>query len=96
MSGTSPRYALRDDRFKFFYDTRTGEERLFDLAADPGETRDVAEEEPLRAAYYRQALHAWTLRLARRGRGGEEEARLTHDQCENLKALGYITTACPP
>ena len=56
-----PRYALRDDRFKFFYDTRTGDERLYDLAADPGETRDVADEEPLRAAYYRQALHAWTL-----------------------------------
>ena len=44
---------------------------LFDLTADPGETRDVADEEPLRAAYYRQALHAWTLRLARRGRGGD-------------------------
>ena len=31
-----PRYALRDDRFKFFYDSRTGEEQLFDLVTDPG------------------------------------------------------------
>jgi arylsulfatase A-like enzyme len=89
-----PRYALRDDRFKFFYDSRTGEEQLFDLVTDPGETRDVAEEEPLRAAYYRQALHAWTLRLARRAPGGEEAARVSRDQCENLKALGYIQGEC--
>ena len=64
-----PRYALRDERFKFVYDTRTGEEELYDLAADPGETHDLAAAEPLRAAYYRQALHHWTLRLARRGPG---------------------------
>jgi hypothetical protein len=37
-----PRYSLRDERFKFIYDTRTGEEQLFDLQTDPGETRDVA------------------------------------------------------
>ena len=37
-----PRYALRDERFKFLYDTQTGEEWLYDLAADPGETRDLA------------------------------------------------------
>ncbi len=89
-----PRYALRDERFKFFYDTRTGEERLHDLEADPGETRDVAEEEPLRAAYYRQALHAWTLRLARRAPPGSEEAQVSREQCENLKALGYIQSEC--
>jgi len=90
-----PRYALRDERFKFFFDTRTGEERLHDLEADPGETRDVAEEEPLRAAYYRQALHSWTLRLARRAPPGSDEAQLSREQCENLKALGYIQSECP-
>jgi arylsulfatase len=91
-----PRYALRDERHKFFYDTRSGEERLFDLAADPGEANDLAAEEPLRAAYYRQALHAWTLRLARRSPApGAEAARLSREQCENLKALGYIQSECP-
>jgi len=89
-----PRYALRDERFKFFYDTRTGEERLYDLETDPGESRDVASEEPLRAAYYRQALHAWTLRLARRRPGGSETAELTCEQCENLRSLGYIQGDC--
>jgi len=89
-----PRYALRDDRFKYLYDTRTGEEQLFDLVTDPGEARDVADEEPLRAAYYRQALHAWTLRLARRPPSEGAETALTCDQCQNLRALGYIQGDC--
>jgi arylsulfatase A-like enzyme len=89
-----PRYALRDERFKFFYDTRSGEEALYDLETDPGESRDVAPEEPLRTAYYRQALHAWTLRLGRRGPGGTETAVLTCEQCENLRSLGYIQGDC--
>jgi arylsulfatase A-like enzyme len=89
-----PRYALRDERYKYLYDTRTGEERLFDLDADPGETRDLGPAEPLRAAYYRQALHAWTLRLARRGPAGAEPAELSPQQCENLRALGYVQGEC--
>ncbi len=89
-----PRYALRDERYKFFYDTRTGEERLYDLEKDPGETRDVGPAEPLRAAYYRQALHAWTLKLARRGPASSEQAELSREQCENLKSLGYIHSEC--
>jgi arylsulfatase A-like enzyme len=89
-----PRYALRDERFKFFYDTRTGEERLFDLEADPGESKDLAAAEPLRTAYYRQALHSWTLRLAQRGPAGGETAELSREQCENLKSLGYIQGEC--
>ncbi len=89
-----PRYALRDERFKYLYDTRTGEERLYDLTVDPGEARDVADEVPLRAAYYRQALHAWTLRLARRGPSTGDDAELTCEQCENLRSLGYLQGDC--
>jgi arylsulfatase A-like enzyme len=84
-----PRYALRDERFKYLYDTRTGEEQLFDVAADPGEARDLARTEPLRAAYFRQALHQWIMGLGRRG-GAAEQAALTPEQRENLCALGYI------
>ncbi len=89
-----PRYALRDERWKYFYDTRTGEESLYELQADPGETRDLATAEPLRTAYYRQALHHWTLKLARRGGASSPEAQMTCEQCENLKALGYIQGDC--
>ncbi len=87
-----PRYALRDQRYKYFYDTRTGEERLFDLEADPGEERNVVQAESLRAAYYRQALHHWTLALGEPRASGEEAARLTREQCESLRALGYLTS----
>jgi len=84
-----PRYALRDERFKLLYDTRTGEERLFDVVADAGESRDLAPSDPLRAAYFRQALHQWIQGLGRRG-GAAEPAALTPEQRENLCALGYI------
>jgi arylsulfatase A-like enzyme len=89
-----PRYALRDERYKYVYYTQTGEEWLYDLEADPGETRDAGPSEPLRAAYYRQALHAWTLQLARRGPSGAEQAELSREQCENLRSLGYVQGEC--
>jgi arylsulfatase A-like enzyme len=90
-----PRYALRDARHKYHYDTRTGAEQLFDLAADPGETRDLAAAEPVRSAFYRQTLHHWIASLGRRGGGGGEQATLTPEQCENLKALGYLDAKAP-
>ena len=40
------------------------------------------------------ALHTWTLRLARRGPAGSEQAELSREQCENLKALGYLQSEC--
>jgi arylsulfatase A-like enzyme len=90
-----PRYALRDQRFKFIYDTRTGEQELYDLSADSSETRNVSSQEPIRSAYYRQALHQWVASLARAGGGGGEAVdHLTHEQCENLRSLGYITGDC--
>jgi hypothetical protein len=33
--------------------------------------------------------------LARGASAGGEQATLTRDQCENLRALGYITADCP-
>jgi arylsulfatase A-like enzyme len=90
-----PRYGLRDTRYKYLYDTRSGEEKLFDLAADPGEEQDRLAADPLRAAYYRQALHQWTLGLAGRpSAGGGEAVKLTPEQCESLRALGYLDAEC--
>ena len=91
-----PRYALRDERYKFLFDTRTGEAALYDVVADPSEAKDLAAIEPVRAAYYRESLHYWMKTLARGSAGGGEEARLTREQCENLKALGYTSAECTP
>ena len=90
-----PRYALRDERFKFLFDTRTGEERLFDLETDPGESRDVA-------AGGAAARRPTTARRSTRGRcaslgagpADPRAAELTCEQCENLRALGYIQGDC--
>ena len=104
-----PRYALRDERFKYFYDTRSGEEHLYDLSADPGETSDVSSREPLRTAYYRQALHHWTLQLARRapvaGQAGRDDvravpepegARLHPGRLQQPLQVGSSTEPAPP
>lgn len=50
---------LRQDHWKFILDAESGRERLYDLAADPAETRDLAAEHPERAAAYEADLRAW-------------------------------------
>jgi len=92
-----PVYALRDTRYKLMFDSRTGEGKLFDLQADPSESRDLAAEQPLRAEWYRQSLQQWLARLAegsaRAASTGAE--RPTPEQCANLKSLGYVVAGCP-
>jgi arylsulfatase A-like enzyme len=93
-----PIYALRDAQFKLVYDMRTGATRLFDLRADPGETRDVGPVHPVRAAYYREALHEWVASLGRRREAAApEQGAWTRADCANLKSLGYVAAdvACP-
>ncbi len=69
-----PRYALRDGRFTYIYETASGREQLFDAAEDPGETKDRAAAEALRTAYYRETLHEWTRSVFRGVRSGSEGA----------------------
>jgi arylsulfatase A-like enzyme len=89
-----PRYALRDPRFAFLYDTRSGEEALYEREADPGETRDIGAEQPVRAAYYRQELHHWIVRLGQRRAAGAEAVKPTREQCDNLNSIGYVPPEC--
>ena len=93
-----PRYALRDERWTYVYETASGVGRLYDTIDDPAEAVDLAAREPLRAAYCRETLEA-SLRTAFRPvrSGGEQEAQMTREQCEALKALGYLSGshACP-
>lgn len=85
-----PTFAVADGEYKYLYNTPDGEQELYDLARDQGETKDVSRADPIRAAYYRQALHRWllglrTLRLA--APGGRA---LTPEERESLRALGYV------
>jgi len=86
--GEEPRYALREGSVKAISNTSAGTTELYDLATDPGEQKDLAVQEPIRAAFYRQTLAAWI--LSRRLEGVAAPVQLTPDQQENLKALGYI------
>jgi arylsulfatase A-like enzyme len=91
-----PVYALRDQRYKLIYDTRTGSEALYDLAEDGGETKDLSAAQPVRAAYYRQTLQQMltALRRTTAAAAGAPAAPPTREQCENLKALGYVDGRC--
>ena len=51
-----PQGALIDGRFKLFYSWRESRASLFDVVADPRETRDLVEEHPDRVRDLRQAL----------------------------------------
>ena len=90
-----PRYALRDHRWTYIYDTATGEEQLFDTDVDPGETEDQAEKYPLRTAYFRETLQVWMRSVFEPGMGSAAEAVMTREECEALKALGYVEEGQP-
>ena len=58
---------------------------------DPGEKKNLVAADPLRAAWSRQSLHHWIASAARAATSGAvTPAHLTREQCENLKALGYL------
>jgi arylsulfatase A-like enzyme len=89
-----PRYGIFDGRLKLMFDTRTGERALYDLQADPGETRDLARERPIAADYLRQWLLDWVWGGAP-GPAAEDARTIPPDECENLKALGYLGADFP-
>jgi arylsulfatase A-like enzyme len=86
--GMEPRYAIREGDTKSIVTTASGATELYDLGNDPEETKDLAGGDPLRAAYYRQTLAAWV--LDRKREGVSEPIRLSAEQQENMKALGYL------
>jgi hypothetical protein len=60
---------------------------LFDLESDPGETRDVAGEHPELVRKHRARLDELTRALGTRQ---GEDATLSEDDAERLRALGYL------
>jgi arylsulfatase A-like enzyme len=61
---------------------------LYDLAADPGEQRDLAGEDPLRAQELRQRLQAWVQERLAQGQGATG-LELGEAQREKLQQGGY-------
>ena len=60
--------------------------QLFDLAHDPGETRNLAEQEPARLAELRQLVDPWVAR----GPVERHTENVSPEALEQLRALGYL------
>ena len=80
--------AVTDGRWKLLRDGESGTARLYDLAADPGETRDLVAAHPEVVRRLAEALAGWV----RRTTGGDEGGAL-RDALEaerQLRAVGYL------
>jgi len=89
-AGPRPRYALTDATTRYIFDSRYGEDEMYDLAADPGEQHDLDGSDSLRAAVYRQRLQGLLLKLPGRWTGQRAAWKLDAKQAEDLRALGYV------
>jgi arylsulfatase A-like enzyme len=77
--------SIADGRFKLIESLAGAPPLLFDLTADPGETRNLFAADRRDAARLHDALKAWLARTE--GKGMNEAARAAQ---EKLRSLGYI------
>ena len=78
--------AVRTGRHKLYYDRMTGSEELYDLIADPGETRNILAANPEIAERLRKQLKEWMAT----DRGKPVRIKLNEKEKERLQALGYL------
>jgi arylsulfatase A-like enzyme len=74
-----------DGRYKLIEDLAAGKQALYDLKADPGETKDVLAAERRAYAPLRDALAKWLAK--NEGKGAADASRAAQ---EKLRSLGYI------
>ena len=77
--------SVNDDRHKLIHNLRRGTWELYDLAADPGERRNLAREDRRTFARLRTALLDWIARVE-----GEEGLERSQEAEKRLEALGYL------
>jgi tetratricopeptide (TPR) repeat protein len=84
--GWSPLHALESERFHFIEAPRP---ELYDLEADPGETQNIAAQQPATVAVFRQKVQDLLAHnpFARQDAGA---GNLSPDAQEKLRALGYF------
>ncbi|HEX3527404.1 MAG TPA: sulfatase [Thermoanaerobaculia bacterium] len=81
--------SVSDGHYKLIHDLATGSFVLYDLASDPGETRDVLPRE--RRAFHRlhPLLTAWLARTEGQG-AADESVRKGREEIQKLRSLGYL------
>ena len=84
--GWSPLHALESERFHFIEAPRP---ELYDLESDPGETRNIAADQPATVAVLREKMQALLAHnpFTRQDAGA---GNLSTDAQEKLRALGYF------
>lgn len=88
-SSMASQRSVNDERYKVLYDIANESYRLFDLVADPGETRDLAGEEPRTLNRLQHQLHAWE-RTVEKDADSEERLRKAQEIENELRNLGYL------
>lgn len=88
--GQRPAVALTHGRYKYVLAPLQGGESLFDLEQDPHERDDAKARLPLRTAWYRQELRRHLQRSIGRTSTTTSATKLSPEQRESLKALGYV------
>jgi arylsulfatase A-like enzyme len=83
-----PLRSVCDGRLKLVHDLGSRRFALYDLAADPGETRDVLAERRRDFQRLREALSGWLARTE--GRPSGERVRRAEEADRRLRALGYL------
>ena len=82
--------AMRTTQFKYIYSFAGEKEELYDLQADPGETRNLASERPELATSMRAQLLLWVANHSLKKKPQPEEVVVDEETLEKLRSLGYI------
>lgn len=93
LVGGLPHFALREPNWKLVTALRDGSavrRHLFDLARDPGETRDAAAQAPDVADRLEQQLQNFIARHENAARAEASRIEMDPATLEKLRALGYI------
>lgn len=94
-----PVYALRNPSHTFVYNSATAAFSLFDRSSSlrlEGKEHDYAPRAPLALReMYRQHLLAWVASQRRGAVAADSTEGMTPEQCEQMKALGYLSPSIP-
>jgi Flp pilus assembly protein TadD len=91
LFGWSPLHSLENDRYHFI---EAPKPELYDLAKDPGELKNIADEQPATVAVFREKLRTLLARNPYHEPTGGS-GHLSPDAQEKLRALGYFGYRAP-
>ena len=84
-------YSIRDARYKLIYDATSRSSSLFDLESDPGEYRDLADDEPEKTEELLRHLAAYFEDNTRQDASAPELTPVPGELRKALEALGYVS-----